>query len=477
MGDTQEIHLSVGRGECVCFSGKGEVMRRFSMVVLWGGLIVALGVGMAPAQLNEIFRGAVNDVPTDMFACMDGSMACGLTYRMFSATDPADVNGSANPSDGNPSYRMKAQRYLSDSQTTANFPLASGMPGADWFMLWDGQTGGGTADHAGWYGTQSQVIDFFELGNALKFNCLPVIAQEACFGALDVLNGYNDTVWADGSPLMHVGGISPIPCPTIVENGLSTITFGWEEAVNNSTRDGAPAGVAGYGLSVVPNPLAAPTDGDVGMYGVEVATTAYGTTMATVDRATLGATPGLVGSTIYSANLALDYVYGKESMYTSCNSAATGYATLADEAGDAPFVVDVEQAWYEIRVSEMDGKDYVVVTLDMADLTVSKNLMNYYLRFDGNFDGTPDAEVRIFGWPSGASRSKAGVPVLLRWTATFDAGDIEGNSVIDDETGRVQIVIDAANLAMAVGGNSAHMTGLTQLRSNKDPFDAGVISF
>jgi hypothetical protein len=447
------------------------------MVVLWGGLVLALGVGMAPAQLSEIFRGAVNDVPMDMFACMDGDMACGLTYRAFSAADPGDVNGSANPSDGNPSYRMKAQRYLADSQTTANFPVAAGFPGENWFMLWDGQTGGGTAGHAGWYGTQSQVIDFFELGNALRFNCLPVIAQEACFGALDVLNGFNDTVWADGTPLEHVGGISPIPCPTIVENGLSTITYGWEEAANNNTRDGAPIGVAGYGLSVVPNPLVAPTDADVAAYGVEVASATYGTTMTTVDRATLNATPGLEGSTVYTANLTLDYVYGKESMYASCNSAATGYAALEGEAGDAPFTVDVEQAWVEIRVREMDGREFLVVTLDMADDAVTKNLIHYYLRFDGDFDGAFDEEIEVFGFPAGASRSKAGVDSLLRWTATFDAGDVEGNSLIDDVNGRLTLVIDAANLAMALGGNTAHMTGLVQLRSAKDPFDAGVVSF
>ena len=447
------------------------------MVVLWGGLVVALGVGMAPAQLNEIFRGAVNGVPTDMFACMDGSMACGLTYRMFSATDPADVNGSANPSDGNPSYRMKAQRYLSDSQTTANFPVAAGTPGANWFMLWDGQTGGGTAGHAGWYGTQSQVIDFFELGNALKFNCLPVIAQEACFGALDVLNGYSDTVWADGSPLMHVGGISPVPCPTLVENGLSTITYGWEEATNNSSRDGAPIGVAGYGLSVVPNPLTAPTDGDVGMYGVEVATTAYGTTMATVDRATLTATPGLEGSSIYTANLALDYVHGKGSMYSSCNSAATGYATLGpEETGDAPCPVDVTQAWYEVRVRESDGRAFVVITLDFCANVVSNNLVRYELFFDGVPTGVR-REVDIRAFPASASRNKAGMPVLWKFSADFDGGDIEGNSSFDDVNGRLQVVVDAELLALALGTNQADVWGDFRLRSDHEQFFMGVVSF
>jgi hypothetical protein len=447
------------------------------MVVLWGGLVVALGVGMAPAQqLQEVFRGAVNNVPTDMFGCGVGDVACGLTYRGYSATDPSDINGSANPSDGNPWYRAKPQRYLSDSQLTANFPVASGTAGAEWFMVWDGLTGGGTVDHAGWYGTQSQVINFGEIGNSLRFNCLPVIAQEACFGALTVL-GFNDTVRADGTPLEHVGGISPIPCPTLVENGLSTITYSWEEATNNTTRDGAQIGMAGYGLKLVPNPLAAPTDVDVAAYGVRAATIPYGTTMVTVDRAAVNLIPGLEGSSIYVANMVLDYAYGNESLQASCNSAVTGSWTLGpEEIGDAPCPVDVVQAWYEIRVGETDGRDYVVITLDFCADVVSNNLARYELFFDGVPTGVR-REVDIRAFPASASRNKAGVPVLWKFTSDFDAGDVEGNSSFDDANGRLQVVIDAELLAVALGTNQADIWGDFRLRSDHEQFNMGLVSF
>ncbi len=451
-------------------------MRRFSKVVLWGGLVAVLSVGSAPAQVvSEIMRGAVNDVPTDMFNCGDGTIACGLSYRLLSAADPSDVNGAANPTDGIPSYRSKPMRYLSDSQTSANFPVAGNLGfGNEWYMLWDGKTGAGTSSHAGWYGTQSQKVNFSELGNSLSFNCLPVVAQEACFRALEVRNASNSTVRADGSALNNVGGISPIPCPTLTDNGLSTLTYNWEEATNSTMNDSAARGVVGYDLYLLPDPLAAATDAQLASGAVKVAGRSFGTTSATVSRGAIGALPGLVGSTIYSAALKLRYVGGKESLYFSCNSALSGVATQgAAESGDAPSSVDVQQVLVENR----SGSNFLVVTLKLAENQVSKNLIHYYIRFDGNQDGTPDHEVEIFGFPASSSRNKAGVPVLLRFTTTFDAGDVEGNSFLDDATGRVQVVVDADKLAAALGSNSARITGLVQLRSSKDTWDAGVHSF
>ena len=451
-------------------------MRRFSQVVLWGGLGLALSVGSAPAQLlSEIIRAAVNEVPSDMFGCGDGSSPCGLSYRMIGLADPSDINGSANPVDGIPAYRAKGTRYAADAQITANFPV-SGAAGAGfaWYVLWDGQTGAGSAAHTGWYGTQGQIINNGELGNSLSFNCLPVIAQEACFPALEPRNGFNDTVRADGSALSHVGGISPIPCPTLSDNGLSTLTYNWEEASNNTSADGVDPGVTGYDLYLLPDPLAAPSDADLGAGAVQVASSAFGGTSAILDRSAVGALPGLVGSTIYSAALKLSYVGGHESLYFSCNSAASGVATLgAGEIGDAPSSVDVQQVFVENRT----GSNFLVVTLKMAENQVSRNLVHYYVRFDGDQDGSVDEEVEIFGLPAGASRSQAGSEVLLRFTATFDAGDLEGNSFIDDATGRVQVVIDADNLAAALGSSSARITGLVQIRSAKDDFDSGVHSF
>jgi hypothetical protein len=447
------------------------------MVVLWGGLALALGVGAAPAQLSEIIRGVVTEVPTDMFACDNGSMPCGLSYRMVPQVAPNEVNGPANPVDGWPVYRARKDRYLSDAQTTANFPIGSGMPGMEWYILWDGQTGAGTAGHAGWYGTQSQVINSFEIGNSTSFNCLPVVAQEACFAALDVLNGFNDTVRADGTPLTHVGGISPMPCPTLVQNGLATITYSWEEATNSTSRDGAAAGVVGYELFLAGN-NETPTDMDLAMGGASVASEMYGTTMTTVDRGNLGVTPGLEGMTIYTGALGLDYVLGKESLYYSCNSAATGYGALGpEETGDASFTIDVQQAYVETRVRESDLKEFLVLTMDMVDVTVSKNLARYELFF-ATCEGCPPAEefdMRAFPASSSRSKSDGAVSVLFKLNASFDAG--ETDITFDDDYGRVTFLIDADALAAALGQNTAYVTGDWFVRSARDRFTIGWVSF
>ncbi|MFQ5767424.1 MAG: hypothetical protein ACE5ID_05510, partial [Acidobacteriota bacterium] len=159
-------------------------MRRFSKLAFWGVLVLGMGVATSPAQvlLNEIIRGAVNGVTSDIFGCGTGAAPCGLSYRMYSSVDPTEINGPANPVDGIPKYRPRKQRYLTDLQTTANFPVSGGAgAGNTWYLVWDGITNAGTTDFIGWYGAQGQMIGFGEIGNGLSFNCLPVIAQEACF--------------------------------------------------------------------------------------------------------------------------------------------------------------------------------------------------------------------------------------------------------------------------------------------------------
>ncbi|MCZ6650927.1 MAG: hypothetical protein O7D35_09690, partial [Acidobacteria bacterium] len=163
-------------------------MKRISKAVLLGGLAFTLAIGIAPAQqINEIVRGAVNGISSDIFSCgPGGNSACDLGYKMYCELEPGDVSGAANPVDGIPSYRRRADRYLSDSQITGNYPTCGNAgPGNSWYILWDGQLGGGTSAHAGWYGAQAQRVKFNELGNSLSFNCLPVIGATACFAALD----------------------------------------------------------------------------------------------------------------------------------------------------------------------------------------------------------------------------------------------------------------------------------------------------
>ena len=238
---------------------RGYGMKRFSKI-LWGGVVLGLCVGMLPAQqLSEIIRGSALGVPADVFDCRRGRLPCNLSFRQYSAVDPSEINGPANPTDGIPRYGGPRQAYISDAQTTANFPNSSSNPlgGDPWYHVWDGITDPGTSDHAGWYGTQAQIIFPGEIGNNLSFNCLPVTGQVACFFALDEQNAFNDTVRADGSPLLHIGGLSPIPCPTLVDNGLTSLTYEWEQPTNNTSNDGAASGITSAELFVFPNPASA----------------------------------------------------------------------------------------------------------------------------------------------------------------------------------------------------------------------------
>ncbi len=71
-------------------------MKRFSRLILWTGLVAALGIGTAPAQgagLFELMRSAVLDQPSDLFGCGAGNNACDLGYRVYPSVDPSEVNG------------------------------------------------------------------------------------------------------------------------------------------------------------------------------------------------------------------------------------------------------------------------------------------------------------------------------------------------------------------------------------------------
>ncbi|TDI45163.1 MAG: hypothetical protein E2P00_03805, partial [Acidobacteria bacterium] len=87
------------------------MMKRITKAVLWGGLAFTLAIGLAPAQqINEIIRGAVNGIPSDIFSCAKGNSPCDLGYRMYCDQAPGDVSGAANPVDGIPKYRSKPAR-------------------------------------------------------------------------------------------------------------------------------------------------------------------------------------------------------------------------------------------------------------------------------------------------------------------------------------------------------------------------------
>jgi hypothetical protein len=431
-------------------------------MVLWGGLVAVLGVGTAPAQLfNELMRGAILNVPTDMFGCGTvGTTPCGLRYRTYSGSVPSEVNSPANPADGIPRYGIANTRYVSDTVSTANYPLSAALgAGGQWFTVWDGLTGGGTAAHAGWYGGQSQKVNNFELGNSLSLNCLPVTSQEACFAALNTAGGGNNTNRADGSALNRVGGISPIPCPQIDANNLDSIDLSWEQADNTTSRDGAASAVVGTRLYVLRDPTAAPTDGDLSSGAVAVGDFGAGTTSANVSRADAA----LASGTGYAFANTVLYAGGKESFNFSCNSALTAVCT-ADPVGDANSSVDIERICAEVRT--FGGEDYVVLTYDIVGDTVgtaAHERIQYTALMNG---GTARFDARAL---NAVQSARQGDPVVIRFDASGpEPLNYDDLSQVDNVYGRIVFVIHADTLAATLGTNTFSLSATVKVPGQQD---------
>jgi hypothetical protein len=441
-------------------------MKRISTAVLWGGLVFTLAIGVAPAQLiNEIVRGAANGVPTDMFGCGTGNASCDLGYKLYCDLDPSDTSGSANPTDGIPSYRSKASRYLADSQITGNYPVCGTLGGGNnWYMLFDGQTGGGTAAHAGWYGGQAQVINFNEIGNSLSFNCLPIIAAEACFAALDERTAFNDTTLRDGSALVHQGGISPVPAPQ-VSYTIDTVTAVWEEAVNQTVRDGAVPAVAGVDLYWMADDANA-TDADWGANGQLLASLPADGTSFDIVRGD----PFLQNSPFMLATK-VTYAGGHASFF-SANSRAFGDTEdlefiefLAGEssatscASQAPAIVLVDSVGVGIRVDDF-GKEFLIVLVDIVgspEGQVRTPSIDYVVTMNSPGAGRSNRQVR--------ARALTGQPVQLRFNTNFDnTGEpdrlLTERSTFDNINGQIIFGIPLAELQESfIGGAISNPEG------------------
>jgi hypothetical protein len=215
-------------------------------------MLFAVAAFMAPAAgfgqaSGEIVGSAALGQTGDIFQCGRGKSACNLQVRLFNEIDPTDQFGLGNPVDGYPAYRVKGL-YEADPQLTGNYPSAAGLTDLNWYAIWDGVVQPNRFDHVGYYGAQSQVISFGELGNSTSANCLPVVSQTACFMALSLNNGNDlDAHGQSGSALRH-GGLSPIPRPTVTFSDSSSIDLVWEEAAAFNVNDGAPNPIQGYKL-------------------------------------------------------------------------------------------------------------------------------------------------------------------------------------------------------------------------------------
>ncbi|MFQ5768257.1 MAG: hypothetical protein ACE5ID_09785, partial [Acidobacteriota bacterium] len=227
-------------------------------------LILAPG-GRSQAQaLHELLGGSVGEIDSDEFSCFrpQGSepKPCHLSYRYYCVDVPSEVNSPALPATGYARYKRRRKLYMADVLHTGNFPKATLLgAGHTWHLLWDGIKNPDTPNHIGYYAAMSQVVDIGEMGNPASRTCLPVVGQYACFGMMTAEHT-NQAIGAPVGDLQPIGGLSPIPVPLLVRNGTDSVSFVWEQAAGQTSRDGAALPILGYRLYVYPNPITPPNE-------------------------------------------------------------------------------------------------------------------------------------------------------------------------------------------------------------------------
>ncbi|MFQ5767862.1 MAG: hypothetical protein ACE5ID_07760 [Acidobacteriota bacterium] len=218
-------------------------------ILLFATSLLLLAAANAQAG-GEVLGAAVINLAGDAFECYDGTKPCGLRHRTYSEADASDFFGAANPVDGYPRY-TKTGRYLSDPQITSNYPASQAGVNLNWYSVWDGVVGQDNFAHVGYYGAQSQVISFGEIGNPKSPTCLPVIAQTACFLALSSWQGNTLDGFGPAGTVGMEGGLAPIPRPVVTFVDATSIQFDWEEAAAATIQDGAPHPIQGYKMFLV----------------------------------------------------------------------------------------------------------------------------------------------------------------------------------------------------------------------------------
>ncbi len=480
-------------------------MKRITKSVLWGGLAFPLAIGRAPAQqINEIIRGAVNGIPSDIFSCGAGNSPCDLGYRMYCDLEPGDVSGVANPVDGIPEYRSKPSRYKGDAQITGNYPVCGNAgAGNSWYTIWDGQLDGGTSAHTGWYGAQAQRVNFNEIGNPLSFNCLPVTGSFACFAALSDLGQFNDTILRDGTPLSHVGGISPVPVPQF-EARIDSIAAVFEGVANKTVLDGADDPIASIDILWMLDDANA-TDADWAANGQVLATLPGDATEFKM----LRGDPFIRDGKDFMLVTRLTYAGGHQS-FISANSGlfnelqdlefvldddgGGGLTAQSTTAGaDAAAIINIQRIGFSVRKDDF-GKEFLIVLLDiegdpLGQVLTDKAKYALVLNTEG---GIANRQVRANALT--ASKTRGG-PTVLRFNTNFDnTGDADGllseNSTFDEAPDRGWIIfgIPLTELVDSFGGGSiagapgtriVTVSGSARVPGALDTFpnDGGEISF
>ena len=224
-------------------------MRRFFKLAGGLGLVLALGTGVASAQLGEIIVGKVDfDTPSvnapSPFTCADG-LECLAYERVYGDLDPSLVNqfGVATPpsttNDGYPRFLIGTSRWNGDGFSTANYPGINALTQAceAWYGIWVAAVDIGTPNYISYYAGESTIVNVSEDGQPNQPSCSAANVQPvACLG-----ENRSAAATFPNTPQGSVGlvgtGWEPVPIPTITNSSVAagTVDLFWPDVSNVNT--------------------------------------------------------------------------------------------------------------------------------------------------------------------------------------------------------------------------------------------------
>ncbi len=296
------------------FRDPRDTVRRRRLAGAGLGLLAAAGLGVLGAaaargqEAGEFLKAWVVDVPSDIFGCA-GNAPCNLRYRMYHLLSGAPEINMGPGMDGIPSFRKRGA-YESDMTATGNFPGAMGRYGMPFFVVWDGVISPGSPDHVGYYGAQSQMVNYSEQGDSSRANCSSYPGVGACF---EPLSSITSSQTLQGG-LSSIGGLAPIPVPRARSSGRGDLTVEWDQARGYAVADGAPLPLTGYRIYAYRGRN--PTEGALRGAVVVGETGSIYQTRLTVP----AEHPALAGAGEVTLAIKMLYVGNLESLFFSANS-------------------------------------------------------------------------------------------------------------------------------------------------------------
>jgi hypothetical protein len=205
---------------------------------------------------DDVFRCGPAESPTPS--------TCELFNRVYTSHESACVNAEiAFPGDYLPgAYGPDLQNYISDYFTPPNWSADLGLPGQDWFLLWDHIAEPDSPDCIGFYAGQSDLLIFGESGDPRLFPCTDGSFLVSCVepGRVSEAKECNPQTGTPVGDIKIIGGIAPVPVPVVdsvyggcFEDAALSIALHWLPPCAVTSHDGSPDPVMGYRLEAFPD--------------------------------------------------------------------------------------------------------------------------------------------------------------------------------------------------------------------------------